>query len=379
MGGSATNANINADGVFTWIPVDADIGSHALNITGNDGTNSALAIQLIHVTGIPALSVNSVSASSTSPGNPITFTAVASNFEAVPVYTVMDNANGSTMTNANINSSTGAFAWTPTVNDVGQHTITVQASDSDGESMSTTITLYVQGAGSLRLTAAIPSSAVSAGSSVNFSAVPVNFSPISYALTDSFASSSINANNISQSGFFVWTPSVSDAGSHSITVTATEYGMSQTFATSTTITVTASQVVTPTSTSTPTPTPAPASTTTPGVTMPKGPVHVFAIFLKIGSRGQEVIELQKILIKKKFLTGDATGYYGALTEAAVKKYQKAHGIELLGVVGPSTRLALNADGDNSSSSDANAAVIATLLQQIQVLMAKIAELKAAQH
>jgi len=61
-----------------------------------------------------------------------------------------------------------------------------------------------------------------------------------------------------------------------------------------------------------------------------------------GSRGDTVTELHKILIALGFLKISApTGYFGPLTFAAVKEYQKTHGIDQVGVVGPITRASLN--------------------------------------
>ncbi len=37
-----------------------------------------------------------------------------------------------------------------------------------------------------------------------------------------------------------------------------------------------------------------------------------------------------------------SGYFGALTEKAVKKFQAKYGIEAIGIVGPLTRTKLNA-------------------------------------
>lgn len=60
-------------------------------------------------------------------------------------------------------------------------------------------------------------------------------------------------------------------------------------------------------------------------------------------QGEDVTELQKILIAEGFLVLDApTGYFGAQTEEALKAYQRAHGLEPIGIVGPLTRALLNA-------------------------------------
>jgi hypothetical protein len=63
--------------------------------------------------------------------------------------------------------------------------------------------------------------------------------------------------------------------------------------------------------------------------------------LKFGLTNTEVTELQKRLTEEGIYSGPITGYYGSLTVAAVKKYQKKVGLEQLGSVGPGTRAALN--------------------------------------
>ena len=71
--------------------------------------------------------------------------------------------------------------------------------------------------------------------------------------------------------------------------------------------------------------------------------YKFTLFLAVGSNGNEVTELQKRLIQEGYFSGTATGYFGTATEAAVKKYQSAHGITAAGYVGPSTRVVLNGE------------------------------------
>jgi len=59
--------------------------------------------------------------------------------------------------------------------------------------------------------------------------------------------------------------------------------------------------------------------------------------LSFGSRGEDVTLLQQYLLSKGFLSVNATGYFGALTQEAVKAFQKANTIEQVGIVGPKTR------------------------------------------
>lgn len=63
----------------------------------------------------------------------------------------------------------------------------------------------------------------------------------------------------------------------------------------------------------------------------------FVSNLTVGSRGAEVTALQN-----KLGVSPATGYFGAITKAAVVAYQASKGISATGFVGPLTRASLNA-------------------------------------
>ena len=57
-----------------------------------------------------------------------------------------------------------------------------------------------------------------------------------------------------------------------------------------------------------------------------------------GSKGDDVTALQEFLAKDKAIypEGSATGYYGSLTTAAVRRFQAKYGISQVGRVGPAT-------------------------------------------
>lgn len=64
---------------------------------------------------------------------------------------------------------------------------------------------------------------------------------------------------------------------------------------------------------------------------------LFTQYMGVGSRGADVVKLQKFLKTRGFLASEPTGYYGLLTRTAVKKYQASYGVSQTGSVGPVTR------------------------------------------
>ncbi|HEX8702724.1 MAG TPA: peptidoglycan-binding protein [Myxococcaceae bacterium] len=87
---------------------------------------------------------------------------------------------------------------------------------------------------------------------------------------------------------------------------------------------------------------------TTGPVTPGTPPPATGAVLKQGSSGPEVKQLQQTLNKLGYSVGTADGVFGPNTEAAVKKFQAAKGLEADGVVGPKTQQALakaSAGGD----------------------------------
>ena len=62
-----------------------------------------------------------------------------------------------------------------------------------------------------------------------------------------------------------------------------------------------------------------------------------------GMQNGQVTKLQQILAvyPEIYPEGLITGYFGPATERAVQKFQKKHGLEQVGYVGPKTRTLLN--------------------------------------
>jgi peptidoglycan hydrolase-like protein with peptidoglycan-binding domain len=58
---------------------------------------------------------------------------------------------------------------------------------------------------------------------------------------------------------------------------------------------------------------------------------------RLGNKNTSVTKLQEYLFTYRYLTVTPTGYFGTKTQEAVVAFQKAHGIDTTGFVGPLTR------------------------------------------
>jgi len=134
----------------------------------------------------------------------------------------------------------------------------------------------------------------------------------------------------------------------------------------TTLYITVSNPTTQTNTTTTT-----TTTTTPSVVQP---VYVFLRYLGYGDNGEDVLQLQKLLVKEGFLTATPNGHFGSATKLAVQKFQKAHSIKQTGNVGQLTKTALNQILSASASSSTTSSL--TKEQQILQIQQAIAQLLA---
>ncbi len=100
----------------------------------------------------------------------------------------------------------------------------------------------------------------------------------------------------------------------------------------------------------------------------------FTTDMTIGSTGEAVIELQKILIAAGHLQIAApTGYFGELTKAALVKWQVAHGVPGTGYFGPLTRAAINAAAPMESTETQQKVI--ELMQQLIKLLQELRDMK----
>jgi len=132
----ATVGTLDKVGYFTWTPGIYDAGRHAITVVVTDSRSHSATSTVNILVASNSILLNSLSPGSTvSARQPITFSIVAPGF-TTPNYTVYDSYSMSSVNSGNINAS-GAFSWTPTLDDVGVHLLTIGASDSIGHNAQT--------------------------------------------------------------------------------------------------------------------------------------------------------------------------------------------------------------------------------------------------
>jgi len=82
-----------------------------------------------------------------------------------------------------------------------------------------------------------------------------------------------------------------------------------------------------------------------------------AIKMQKGDSGAEVTELQTTLQDAGYFRTQPTGFYGAVTQAAVKKFQAENNLKVDGIVGPKTLSALNVKPEGASTDNESAGEI----------------------
>lgn len=97
-----------------------------------------------------------------------------------------------------------------------------------------------------------------------------------------------------------------------------------------------------------------------------------AAVLEVGSRGDDVVKVQKRLIQYDYLDGSADGRYGEATRDAVRLFQKKNGLPVDGKVGPATaaKLGVTLSGAKSSSARAASATSTKYVSSDHRLLAK---------
>lgn len=336
-GTTITNSNIDMYGNFKWTPRYQDVGLHYITVYARDPLTNITHTASVQITvGIaPDIAIQSLSASTISAGQTVTFNTVTSGIPGA-IFSLKDSFPNSTASVFNIDPYSGSFSWTSTPRDVGLHILTITANNSDASKAAST-TQYI--------TVTNDAAAVQTVAPSN----PVLSTPIPPAainevfttyLTEGMTSAEVKQLQLvlTRLGFFNG-PATGYFGpltTKAVKSLQKSHGISQLGAVGP-----ATRALLNHGPTTSVPAQTSPTTNSSSATSGTSAGYNFTLFLELDSTGKEVTELQKKLTALKFYSGPITGTFGAQTEAAVKKLQKANGLTAAGYVGPSTRAILN--------------------------------------
>lgn len=216
---------ISAAGVITGTPLAADIGDHVVTVTASDPdgafVDDTFTLTVDAANQSPVLDTP-LSGQTITEGDTISI-SISANFSDPDGDALMF---GQTGLPASLSmSAAGVITGSPIAADVGNHDVTVTATDPDGAFASDTFTLTVNAAPPANLPpvvdTVIADQAVTEATAVNID-VSGNFSdpdgdPLSFTAAGLPASLSI-----STAGAITGTPAAADVGAHTVTVTATD-------------------------------------------------------------------------------------------------------------------------------------------------------------
>ncbi|HAL55473.1 MAG TPA: hypothetical protein DCP63_03060 [Bacteroidetes bacterium] len=218
-------AGISAlSGSGTLINVTAELRSPGLTsltfylVKFNEGTPSSTSTNgSIRVNRKPT--INQVTPKSVNEGQPLTFTVSATD----PDGDLLTYSSSNLPSGATLGSSTGAFSWTPGFTQSGSYSVVFKATDPASSSDSTTALISVVNVNQKPVITAIAAKTVAEGSALNFSVVATD--PDNDVITYGSPNLPTGATLSASTGSFSWTPGFAQAGSYSVTFTATDPGL----------------------------------------------------------------------------------------------------------------------------------------------------------
>ncbi|QNT77021.1 tandem-95 repeat protein [Dehalogenimonas etheniformans] len=208
--GAPSGASISAFGVFSWTPTEAQgPGPYTFTVQVTDATltdTESITVTVNEVNVAPVLA--SIGNKNVNELGNLTFTATATDAD-LPVntltFSLADGTSGDVPSGASINSSTGAFSWTPTeAQGPGSFTFDVVVSDgalTDFE----TITVTVNEVNVAPVLAVIGPKSVNELATLGFTATAGDTDVPVQTLTFSLVGAPSGA-SITPGGVFSWTP-----------------------------------------------------------------------------------------------------------------------------------------------------------------------------
>ncbi|MFA6216025.1 MAG: putative Ig domain-containing protein, partial [Candidatus Omnitrophota bacterium] len=198
----------SSTGVFSWTPSYSQSGTYSgVRFTASDGILSDyedIVITVTNINRVPVLAA--IGNKSVAENAALTFTVSASDADS---DTLTYSASG-LPTGATLNSSTGAFTWTPSYSQSGSYSVTFSVSDGNSGSDSEAITVTVTNVNQAPVLAAIGNKTVAENAALSFTvmASDADSDPVTLSASNLPSGASFNTST----GVFSWTPSVSQSG-----------------------------------------------------------------------------------------------------------------------------------------------------------------------
>ncbi len=226
--GAATNATINpTNGVLTWTPVQAQLGSNAFSVIVTDnGLPPLSATQSFAVLVVPSNSppvLDAISNRTIAVGMTLTLTNVASDTDGDQLTFSL---GAGAAAGATINPTNGVFTWAPTQLQLGSNGFSVIVTDNGLPPLSATqsFAVTVLPSNSPPVLDAISNQTVAVGMTLTFTNVASD--PDGDLLTFSLGAGAAAGATISPTtGVFTWTPAQAQLGSNGFSVIVTDNGL----------------------------------------------------------------------------------------------------------------------------------------------------------
>ncbi|MGE5180189.1 MAG: Ig-like domain-containing protein, partial [Bacteroidota bacterium] len=225
-GGTFTANGTNTSGTFDWTPTFSQAGSYSATFTASNALSGSATTNITVINVDRAPTVTAPATASGNEGTLITFTVTASDpdGDAITSLTASGTAitAGGTFT-ANGTNTSGTFSWTPSATQAGSYSATFTASNALSGSATTDITVINVDAPPVVTAPATES--VAEGAPLSFTVTASDpdgdaIASLTAAGTAITAGGSFTADASNTIGTFGWTPTSGQAGSYSVTFTA---------------------------------------------------------------------------------------------------------------------------------------------------------------
>ncbi len=202
-----TGSSINAtSGAFTWTPTEAQgPGTFTCTVVVTDDgapvmtASRSFSIQVAEINRDPSL--DAITDATVHPGDAVSRTAVATDPD-LPANTL---GYSKTSGPGTLNSTTGAFAWTPTLADLGDHTVTIGVSDGRGGTDSVAFVIHVVREPTSLIVGGASGGQYSDGATISATLTsngsPVSDKSLTLSLGSSSQSATTNASGVAQATF----------------------------------------------------------------------------------------------------------------------------------------------------------------------------------